>query len=138
MDEFCVTYCLHIFVLYFILFLAQLLFAVTYFDVYYTPGTGKNNPDKNKVKQRVSEAFKDVQENDVFPLCGKWVLNAYLLKKRPYDSDSRLVVKKAYEEYMWWQTENSSSVSEQNHMIDTILKIGGVQALEDRYSLSNS
>ena len=124
--------------LYFILFLAQLLFAVTYFDVYYTPGTGKNNPDENEVKQLVSEAFNDIQENDVFPLCGKWVLNAYLLKKRPYDSDSRLVVKKAYEEYMWWQTENSSSVSEQNHMIDTILKIGGVQALEDRYSLSNS
>ena len=124
--------------LYFILFLAQLLFAVTYFDVYYTPGTGKENPDENKVKQLVSKAFNDVQENDVFPLCGKWVLNAYLLKKRPYDSDSQLVVRKAYEEYMRRQTESSSSVSEQNHMIDTILEIGGVQALEDRYSLSNS
>ena len=58
------------------LFLAQLLFAVTHFDVYYTPGTGENNPDEKKVKQLVSEAFNDVKEDEVFPVCGKWVLNA--------------------------------------------------------------
>ena len=123
--------------LYFILFLAQLLFAVTYFDVYYTPGTGENNPDENKVKQFVSKAFNDVKEDEVFPLCGKWVLNAYLLKKRPYDSNSQVVVRRAYEDYMQ-RTKVSSSGHEPDHQINTILEIGGVQALEDRYSMSNS
>ena len=121
----------------FLYFLAQLLFAVTYFDVYYTPGTGENNPDEKKVKQLVSEAFNDVKEDEVFPVCGKWVLNAYLLKKQPYDSNRQVVVRRAYEDYKQ-QTEGSSSGREPDHSINTILKIGGVQALENRYSWSNS
>ena len=113
------------------------MFAVTQFAHYYIPDTEGNNPGENKVKQVVSKAFDDVQENDVFPVCGKWVLNAYLLKKQPTDSNSQLVVRRAYEDYMM-KTESSSSVSKQNHMIDTILKIGGVQALETRYNMINS
>ena len=112
------------------------MFAVTHFDAYYTPGTGKQNPDEKKVKQLVSKAFNDVQENDVLPVCGKWALNAHLLENRPNDSDSELVVKHAYENYVW-KTKDSSSEREQNH-IKTILEIGGLQALEHRYNFNNS
>ena len=108
---------------------------LSHFDHSFTPG--KEYLDENKVKQFVAEAFNNVQEDDVFAVCGKWVLNAYLLKKQPNDSDSQLVVRRAYEDYML-NTEGSSSVSKQNHMIDTILKIGGVQVLETRYSMINT
>jgi len=108
------------------------LFAVTHFDHYYTPGCRRDNPDENKVKQFVSEAFEDVQEDNVFPVCGRWVLHAYLLKNRPSDSHNLLVVKRAYEDYKW-TTESSFSDSKQNQMIDTLLEIGGLKKLETRY-----
>ena len=112
--------------------------AITHFDQYYEPRTGtlNENPDGNTVKQHVSQAIKGVKEDDVFPVCGKWVLNAHLLKKLPTDSNIQLVVRHAYENYMQ-KTTDSSSVSEQSIMIDTVLKMGGLKKLEERYSMIN-
>ena len=118
----------------FILFLVKLTFAVAQFDRYYTSDSEENNPDESKVKQLVSEAFDDVQEVDVFPVCGKWVLNAYLLKNRP--NASELGVRQAYEVYME-RTTGSSSVDEQSHMIDTIVEKGGLWVLQKRYKVAH-
>ena len=112
--------------------LAKLSFAVTQFDHYYTPGTGQDNPDENNVKQCVSEAFKDVQKDDVFPVCGRWVLNAYLLENRPDDMDSQYVVQDAYRCHMGKTKGEQNSV-----MIDTVLNLGGLKELEERYSMIN-
>ena len=121
----------------FILFLVKLTFAVAQFDRYYTSDSEENNPDESKVKQLVSEAFNDVQEDDVFPVCGRWVLNAYLLKNRPTDLDSQYVVENAYKCYTR-KTQGLYIASEQNSMmIDTVLKVGGLKELEIRYSMIN-
>ena len=73
-----------------------------------------------------------MQKDDVFPVCGKWVLNAYLLQKEPPDSGVQLVVKRAYEDYMM-KTTRSFSDNRESHMINTILMNGGLKELETRY-----
>ena len=104
---------------------------MTHFDNYFT-SFNEANPDKEGTKKFVSDAITEVECDDVFPVCGKWALNAHLtLKYHEKDKNASQAVELACTEYR--------SITKQNVPTDIngkakfLLNITAFKELEERY-----
>ena len=80
---------------------------MSHFDDYYTCfDDTEANPDQEKTKRIITDAITDVACDDVFPVCGKWALNAHLtLKYHEKDKNASRIVDLACTEYRFTRQE---------------------------------
>ena len=114
--------------MWFLVCLASLLFVVTHFDNYFT-SPNEGNPDKEGTKRFVSDTITEVECDDVFPVCGKWALNAHLtLKYHENDNGASEVVELAYR-----STKKQNVSTDIDDKASFLLSITAFNELEERY-----
>ena len=108
--------------------IATLLFAVSHFDSYFRSldFDDEENPDEENTKERVHAAIKDVAHDAVFPVCGKWALEAHLAQVYESDKNVTLAIDQAFTEYTKHRNldENDKALS--------ILRISGFEQIEKK------
>ena len=104
---------------------------MTHFDNYFT-SPNEGNPDKEDTKRIVTDAITEVECDDVFPVCGKWALNAHLtLKYHENDENASLAVELACAEYRFTTRENLPTDIDEKASF--LLSITAFNELEERY-----
>ena len=105
--------------------IASLLYAVSHFDNYYT-NDDEINPDKEETKDRVANGVREIKRDDVFPVCGKWALNARLALKFKEDKKASDAVKTACAEY------NKQRDTDEIYDASSLLGVTALEELEER------
>ena len=103
---------------------------MSHFDDYYTSfDDTEANPDKEKTKRIITDAITEVACDDVFPVCGKWALNAHLaLKYHEKDKNASHIVDLACTEYRFTRQEKLD-ISDKASFL---LSITAFEELEER------
>ena len=104
---------------------------MTHFDNYFT-SPNEGNPDKEDTKRIVTDAITEVECDDVFPVCGKWALNAHLTLKYHENDDASEVVELACR-----STKKKNVPTDIDDKASFLLSITAFNELEERYHAQN-